>query len=203
MIGIVFETVTPFETPRRMADLVSWLDEARGIRHLHPLLTVAVFVVVFLEIHLFQDGNGRLSRVLTTLLLLKAGYSFVPYSSLESVIEHSKEAYYLSLRKTQSTIRSASPNWQPWLLFFMRALQQQKRRLAVKVEREKNALATLPELAVKILDYVRDQGRVTTRDMVREVGASPNTLKATFTSLVDKGLLLRHGGGRSTWYGLP
>lgn len=75
--------------------------------------------------------------------------------------------------------------------------------LAVKVEREKNALAALPELAIKILDYVRDNGRVTTRDMVRETGASPNTLKATFTSLVEKGLLVRHGGGRSTWYALP
>ena len=82
-------------------------------------------------------------------------------------------------------------------------LQQQKRRLAAKVEREKRALAALPELAVKILDYVGEQGRVTTRDMVREFGASPNTLKGTFTSLVDKGLLVRHGGGRSTWYGLP
>jgi Fic family protein len=203
MIGIVFETATPFDTPRRMAELVAWLDEEREIRRLHPLLTVAVFIVIFLEIHPFQDGNGRLSRVLTTLLLLQAGYSYVPYSSLESVIEHSKEGYYLSLRQTQSTIRTDAPNWQPWLLFFMRALQQQKRRLAVKVEREKISLATLPELAVRILDYARDQGRVTTRDMVREFGASPNTLKATFTSLVDKGLLLRHGGGRSTWYGLP
>lgn len=203
MIGIVFETATPFDTPHRMAELIAWLDEERAIRRLHPLLTVAVFIVVFLEIHPFQDGNGRLSRVLTTLLLLQAGYSYVPYSSLESVIEHSKEAYYLGLRQTQSTIRTNAPNWQPWLLFFMRALQQQKRRLAVKVEREKIALATLPELAVRILDYARDQGRVTTRDMVREFGASPNTLKATFTSLVDKGLLLRRGGGRSTWYGLP
>jgi Fic family protein len=203
MIGIVFETATPFDTPHRMTELVSWLNEAREMRHLHPLLIVAVFIVVFLEIHPFQDGNGRLSRVLTTLLLLQAGYGYVPYSSLESVIEHSKEGYYLSLRQTQSTIRTDTPNWQPWLLFFMRALQQQKRRLAVKVEREKISLATLPELAVKILDYARDQGRVTTRDMVREFGASPNTLKATFTSLVDKGLLLRHGGGRSTWYGLP
>ncbi|QMV19723.1 Fic family protein [Granulicella sp. 5B5] len=203
MIGIMFETATPFDTPHRMAELVAWLDEEREIRRLHPLLTVAVFIVVFLEIHPFQDGNGRLSRVLTTLLLLQAGYSYVPYSSLESVIEHSKEAYYLGLRQTQSTIRTDTPNWQPWLLFFMRVLQQQKRRLAVKVEREKIALATLPELAVRILDYARDQGRVTTRDMVREFGASPNTLKATFTSLVDKGLLLRHGGGRSTWYRLP
>lgn len=72
-----------------------------------------------------------------------------------------------------------------------------------EVEREKNALAALPELAVKILDYVRDHGRVTTRDMVRETGASPNTLKATFGSLVEKGLLVRHGGGRSTWYSQP
>jgi len=203
MIGIVFETATPFETPRRMTELVAWLKDARELGRLHPVLIVAVFIVTFLEIHPFQDGNGRLSRILTTLLLLQAGYAYVPYSSLESVVEHNKEAYYLALRQTQSTIRTEAPNWQPWLLFFMRALQKQKRHLAVKVEREKNALAALPELAVKILDYVRDHGRVTTREMVREAGASPNTLKATFGSLVEKRLLVRHGGGRSTWYGLP
>jgi Fic family protein len=203
MIGIVFETATPFDTPQRMTELVAWLNEARELRRLHPLLIIAVFIVVFLAIHPFQDGNGRLSRVLTTLLLMQAGYAYVPYSSLESVIENSKEGYYLALRQTQTTVRTDAPNWQPWLLFFMRALQQQKRRLAVKVEREKNALAVLPELAVKILDYVRDQGRVTTRDIVREHGASPNTLKATFTSLVEKGLLVRHGAGRAIWYGLP
>lgn len=203
MIGVVFETATPFDTPRRMLELVTWLKDASARARLHPLLMIGVFVVTFLEIHPFQDGNGRLSRILTTLLLLQAGYAYVPYSSLESVIETSKEAYYLALRQTQSTIRTEAPNWQPWLLFFLRALQQQKRRLAVKVEREKNALAVLSELAIKILDHVRDHGRTTTRDMVRETGASPNTLKATFTSLVTKGLLLRHGGGRSTWYGLP
>jgi Fic family protein len=203
MIGIVFETATPFDTPRRMTELLAWLEQARDLRRLHPLLIVSLFIVVFLAIHPFQDGNGRLSRILTTLLLLQAGYVYVPYSSLESVIENSKEAYYLALRQTQTTIRADAPNWQPWLLFFMRALQPQKRRLVVKVEREKNALAALPELAVKILDYVRDQGRVTTRDMVREFGASPNTLKVTFTSQVEKGLLVRHGAGRSTWYGLP
>jgi Fic family protein len=203
MIGIVFETATPFDTPRQMTELIAWLNQARELRCLHPLLIVAVFIVVLLAIHPFQDGNGRLSRILTALLLLQAGYAYVPYSSLESVIENSEEGYYLGLRQTQTTIRTDAPNWQPWLLFLMRALQQQKRRLAVKVEREKNALAALPELAVKILDYVRDQGRVTTRDMVRDFGASPNTLKVTFTSLVEKGLLVRYGAGRSTWYALP
>lgn len=203
MIGIVFETASPFDTPRRMQELLAWLTEARELARLHPLLTIAVFIVTFLAIHPFQDGNGRLSRVLTTLLMLQAGYAWVPYSSLENVIETSKEAYYLALRQTQGTLRSDSPDWQPWLVFFLRAVQQQKRRLAAKVEREKNAVAVLPELAIKILDYVRDHGRVTTRDMVREVGASPNTLKTLFTSLVQKGLLVRHGGGRSTWYSLP
>jgi predicted HTH transcriptional regulator len=80
-------------------------------------------------------------------------------------------------------------------MFFVRAMQKQKRHLAIKVERERNAIAELSELAIRILDYVRDHGRVTTRDMVREAGASPNTLKLSFSNLVAKGLLVRHGGG--------
>ena len=203
MIGIVFETATPFDTPRRMAELIAWLSEARDLKRLHSLLIVAVFTVTFLEIHPFQDGNGRLSRILTTLLLLQAGYAYVPYSSLESVVEHSKEDYYLALRQTQLTINSEAPNWQPWIMFFLRALQQQKRHLEAKIERERKAIAELSELAVKILEHVRSHGRVTTRDMVREAGASPNTLKATFRALVEKNLLVRQGGGRSIWYRLP
>jgi len=203
MVGIVFETATPFDTPRRMTELLTWLKDARELGRLHPLLIIAVFIVVFLEIHPFQDGNGRLSRVLTTLLLLQAGYVYVPYSSLESVVERSKESYYLALRQTQGTISTETPNWQPWLMFFMRALQQQKRHLAAKVEREKIVIATLPELAIRILDYARDQGRVTMSDMARTTGASKNTLKEHFRNLVDKKLLVKNGGGRSTWYALP
>jgi Fic family protein len=203
IIGVVFETATPFDTPQRMTELVGWLKDARELGRLHPLLIVAVFVVIFLAIHPFQDGNGRLSRVLTTLLLLQAGYAYVPYSSLESIVERSKDGYYLALRQTQATLAASTPNWQPWLQFFLRALQQQTRHLAEKIDREKRALAVLSELAVQILDYVRAHGRVTTRDLVREHGASPNTAKATFRTLVGKRLLIRHGAGRSTWYSLP
>lgn len=202
-IGIVFETATPFDTPRLMTELVAWLNEARDAGRLHPLLIIGVFIVVFLEIHPFQDGNGRLSRILTTILLLQAGYAYVPYSSLESVIEHSKEGYYLALRQTQGTIRTATPNWQPWLLFFLRALQQQKRRLAAKVEREKIVLAALPELAVQIVDHARQHGRVTIGDMIRVTGASRNTLKEHFRRLVALGHLEQHGTRKGTWYGLP
>jgi Fic family protein len=202
-IAVVFETASPFDTPRLMAELVAWLREAQELKRLHPLLVIAIFTVVFLEIHPFQDGNGRLSRVLTTLLLLKAGYAYVPYSSLEGVIENSKEGYYLALRQTQGTIRTATPNWQPWLIFFLRALQQQERRLAAKVERERVVIAALPELALQIIDYVRQHGRATMADMVRATGASRNTLKDHFRSLVKKRHLTRHGSGKGSWYALP
>lgn len=202
-IGIVFETATPFDTPRLMAELVGWLTSEREQRRLHPLLVIAVFTVVFLEIHPFQDGNGRLSRILTTLLLLQAGYAYVPYSSLESVVEQSKEGYYLALRQTQGSIRSEAPNWQPWLTFFLRALQQQMKRLAAKVEREKLVLPSLSELSLRILDHAREHGRVSAGHMIRLTGASRNTLKQQFRQLVDNGHLVRHGGGRTTWYTLP
>lgn len=201
-VGIVFETATPFNTPFLMSELTAWLKLMREEGRLHPLLIIGVFVVVFLEIHPFQDGNGRLSRILTTLLLLQAGYAYVPYSSLESVIEQSKEAYYLALRQTQGTIRTAAPNWQPWLVFFLQAMQQQKQRLARKVEREKLVLVTLPELSVQILEHARAHGRVTIGEMVKLTGTSRNTLKEHFRSLTEKNHLTQHGAGRTTWYSL-
>ncbi len=204
-VGIVFETATPFDTPRLMTELVSWVNQERqrevGAR-LHPLLIIALFVVVFLEIHPFQDGNGRLSRVLTTLLLMQAGYVYVPYSSLESVIEQSKEAYYLSLRQTQGTIRTESPNWQPWLVFFLRSLAEQVRRLEKKIEREKIVLASMPELQLRIVEFAREHGRVTIGETIRLTGASRNTLKQHFRTLVERGVLNQHGSGRGVWYDL-
>lgn len=201
-IGAVFETASPFETPGRMAELVAWVQTAQAEKRLHPLLIVAIFVLVFLEIHPFQDGNGRLSRILTTLMLLQAGYAYVPYASLESVIEQSKESYYLALRQTQVTIHSERPDWQPWVLFFLQALDRQKKRLAAKIEREKLVATQLPELSVRILDFAREHGRVSAGDMVRLTGASRNTLKQQFRQLVERGYLTRHGGGRTTWYTL-
>ena len=201
-IGIVFETATPFDTPRLMAELVSWVNDERETGQLHSLLIIAIFVVVFLEIHPFQDGNGRLSRVLTTLLLIQAGYAYVPYSSLESVIELNKEAYYLALRQTQGTIRTEAPNWQPWLVFFLRSLAEQVRRLEKKVEREKIVLAALPELSLQIVEFAREHGRVTIGDAIKLTGASRNTLKQHFRNLVERGHLNQQGSGRGVWYEL-
>jgi Fic family protein len=201
-IGIVFETTSPFDTPRLMAELVTWVKDEREKAQLHPLLIVAIFVVVFLEIHPFQDGNGRLSRALTTLLLIQEGYAYVPYSSLESVIELNKEAYYLALRQTQGSIRTEAPNWQPWLEFFLRSLAEQVRRLEKKVQREKIVLAALPDLSLQIVEFAREHGRVTIGEAIKLTGVSRNTLKQHFRNLVEHGHLHQQGGGRGVWYEL-
>lgn len=201
-VGIVFETATPFETPRLMRDLVEWTREELESSRLHPLLVIAVFVVRFLAIHPFQDGNGRLSRILTTLLLLRAGYAYVPYCSLESIIEKNKERYYLSLRQTQATLRSDVVNWQPWFLFFLQALSQQTQALSKKVERERLVMVSLPEPALRILEYAKEHGRVNIGDMAKLTGINRNTLKGYFRRLVADGHLILHGEKRGAWYTL-
>jgi len=201
-IGIVFQTASPFDTPRLMTELVSWVNAQREAKLLHPLLIAAIFVVVFLEIHPFQDGNGRISRALTTLMLLQAGYAYVPYSSMESVIELNKEAYYLALRQTQGTIRTEAPNWQPWLVFFIRSLAEQVRRLEKKVEREKLVLASLPELSLLIVEMVRERGRTTMSEIVQVTGGNRNTIKHHLRHLVERGHLSQQGSGRGVWYEL-
>ena len=201
-IGIVFETATPFDTPRLMAEIVTWVNDERDKAQLHPLLIVAIFVVVFLEIHPFEDGNGRLSRVLTALLLIQSGYTYVPYSSLESVIELNKEAYYLALRQTQGSIRTDAPNWQPWLVFFLRSLAEQVRRLEKKIEREKIVLAALPDLSLQIVEFIREHGRITIGEAIKLTGVSRNTLKQHFRRLVEHSHLNQQGAGRGVWYEL-
>jgi Fic family protein len=201
-LGVVFATTTPFSTPGEMAALITWTAKALRDEAVHPLIVIAVFIVSFLAIHPFQDGNGRLSRVLTTLLLLRSGYAYVPYSSLESVVEQTKEHYYIALRQAQGTIRTAKPDWQPWLVYFLGVLTEQKLRLEKKIARERILLGDLPELSVQILELCRERGQVTISDIVKATGASRNTIKDHVTALVDKAHLVRHGAGRGTWYAL-
>lgn len=201
-LGIVFETSSPFETPFRMGELITWTNQAYTENRLHPLLIIAIFIVEFLAIHPFQDGNGRLSRVLTTYLLLKSGYVYVPYSSLEAIIEQSKEGYYLALRQTQGTLKSDKPNWQPWLIFFLKALRQQKQRLEVKMEREKLLMGQLPALSLQMLDLAKSRGRITVKEIVTLTNANRNTIKKHLESLVTNNYLQQNGAGKGTWYSM-
>lgn len=199
-IGVIFETTSPFQTPLEMEQLVEWTRESLDQKSIHPLLAIAVFVVRFLAIHPFQDGNGRLSRILTTLLLLRAGYDYVPYSSLESVIEENKDLYYAALRKTQGTIGKPRPDWDSWIIFFLRCLKKQKDNLAAKLERERILARALPQLSAAILKLLEEHGRLTISDLERLTGANKNTLKVRLRELTESQRITRHGKARATWY---
>ncbi|WP_248127524.1 Fic family protein [Brucella pituitosa] len=202
-LGVVFETATPFDTPRDMEALVTWTRKAIDEESLHPLLIIAVFIVTFLAIHPFQDGNGRLSRVLTTLLLLRAGYLYVPYASLERVVEENKDLYYKALRRTQTTLKNDAPDWEPWIGFFLRALKKQKDSLAKRLDHEREqetADDALPELSVRILALFKSHDRLTPAAIQSGLRANRNTLKVRLRELVEAGRIKRHGKARATWY---
>jgi Fic family protein len=201
-IGVIFEAASPFQTPLEMQRLVEWTNQAITEKELHPLLVIAVFVVRFLAIHPFQDGNGRLSRVLTTLLLLRSGYVYVPYASLESVIEQNKDLYYAALRKTQSTFKRPDPDWEPWVLFFLRCLKKQKDTLSAKLQREHILVQELPPLAVSILKLLSEHERLKISEIERLTGANRNTIKLRLRELMHLQRISKHGQGRATWYTL-
>jgi Fic family protein len=200
-IGVIFETAAPFDTPRLMAELVSGTVATLREGELHPLLVIGAFVVHFLAVHPFQDGNGRLSRVLTTLLLLQSGYRHVLYSSLERIVEENKDGYYRALRASQKLIRSEEENLDDWLRFFLASLKKQKDILLGKIEREQ-LLEKLVPLEEKMLAIARERGRITIAGAVTLLAANRNTVKLHLRQLVQQGYLEQHGAGRGTWYSM-
>lgn len=199
MVGIVFETASAFQTPFLMQELLDWYRLEIEQKNHHPLIIIAVFLATFLLIHPFQDGNGRLSRSLTTLMLMRSGYVYTPYSSLENVIEETKQTYYAALRLTQKTIPTESPQWEPWVLYFLRALKQQMRRLEKKIANE-HLLQTIPELSVRILEVVKSLGNAKISDIEKLTQAHRSTIRIHINKLVEDGHLDRHGQRKGTYY---
>lgn len=201
-LGVVFQTASPFETPQKMKELVEWAQTAIQKTEIHSLLSISFFIVHFLAIHPFQDGNGRLSRILTTWLLLRAGYLYVAFSSFERIIEVNKEQYNLALRKAQSTLYGENSKLGDWVTFFLKSMVKQKAELEKKLEREM-LLEKLPELSSQMVIHIRDHGRATIGNIVAVTQANRNTIKVHLKDLVDAGRLVRQGTGKGTWYKLP
>lgn len=205
-IGVVFETATPFETPLKMQELIDWVNKNLSDKFYHPLIVIGIFVVEFLAIHPFQDGNGRLSRALTNLLLLKSGYLYIPYSSTESIVEDNKDGYYRALRQTQTTLNKET-NYEPWLMFFLKTLQKQKIRLEYKIEHIEEMPTSkqaknldLPELSANILEFFNSKDRATISEIVDFTGANMNTIKKHLANLIKQNYLTKHGKTRGAWY---
>ena len=202
-LEVVFETTSPFDTPTQMQNLLEWTRETLADNSYHPLIVTGIFNVVFLAIHPFQDGNGRLSRVLVSLLLLKTGYNYIPYASLESIVEKNKEAYYLSLQRTQKTLHNKKTDWLPWLRFFLHSLKRQKDHLSEKTK-VLGQYTALSHENMLIMQYIDSNQRMTIRDAETIIKTiSRSTIKNRFSQLVEQGLLVRHGKARGTWYSKP
>lgn len=199
--GVVFATATPFETPARMKALVAQTQAELDSKVQHPLLVIGTFIVHFLAIHPFQDGNGRVSRILTNLLLLRQGYAYVPFSSLEHVVEANKAAYYLALRSTQKTLGSPKENLEPWLLFFLRTLKTQKDALQDAIQ-EAGKIAPLDKLDSAIIQSVKKHGKLGLTALAELTGAKKDRLKVRLAKLAHAGRLERGGKGPATFYRL-
>lgn len=200
-IGTIFETATSFDTPRLMRELIQWTNDTLDDKFLHPLVTIGIFIVHFLAIHPFTDGNGRLSRALTILLMLKSRYSYMPYASMESVIEVNKDAYYRALHDTQKTIGSAKTDYEPWLTFFVTALQKQKKSLEAKIQNLRKADANaLSSTARELLALFAEKSELGMPELVEKTGKNPETIRKSVQNLVKKGFLIKLGTTRGASY---
>ncbi len=204
MTKVIFETTPPHLVRKEMEDLLSWTRARFKEKEIHPLLVVGLFVYEFLSIHPFQDGNGRLSRLLTTLLLLKSGYGFIQYISFEHQIENRKSDYYRALMNCQKRRKPGkAKDIAEWIHFFLGCLLE----LALKLEKKSDALedsgAYLNGRQKAVLNFLKQASPVKRSDVLaRFPEVSVNTLKKDLQHLVREGRLEKMGQRKGTTYTL-
>lgn len=196
---IMFETTPAYLTQKEMTELVDWATQAFGENRFHPLLIIANFIIEFLKIHPFEDGNGRLSRVLTNLLLLRSGYQFVEYVSHEQIIERRKDEYYIALRKSQETFKAENETIAPWLNFFFSALEEQATKALAYLE-EEQAEDTLSPKHYEVWKYISNKGEGGLGEIIEATGIARGTVRQALLRLVELRKVKQIGRGRATRY---
>ncbi|MBU0597175.1 Fic family protein [Patescibacteria group bacterium] len=198
-IAILFDTVPAYLTPGQMQDLVEWTQKTLTENKYHPLLIIGNFLVEFLKIHPFTDGNGRLSRVLTNLLLLQAGYLYIPYVSHEKLVEDNKPDYYVALRRSQKTISTENENIGDWLNFFLDIVLKQS-EMAVELLSKENIEKILSEKQLTVWQYIERTKEAGTGDIAKNTKIARPTVKQTLDVLLRLKKIERIGLGRSARY---
>jgi Fic family protein len=201
MSGWVFPTLPPHLIKEKTEDLLTWIEFELRQGERHPALVIAAFVLAFLAISPFARANGRTARVMMGLLLQRAGYTYIPYASLESRIEGSREAYLEALMQARARLWSGDADIEPWLLFFLKMMDSHRERLETKLALERQA-QTFPPLQREILETVREHGSVDAALLLRATGANRNTLKDNLRRMVNRGVLEKTGQRRGTRYQL-
>jgi Fic family protein len=198
-VGILFNTTPANLAPKEMQELVEWTQSAIDNQRYHPLLIIANFLVQFLQIHPFQDGNGRISRILTNLLMLQAGYAYMPYASHEKIIEDNKPEYYLALRQSQKTFKTDHETLVPWLAFFLDVTLHQS-KMALDLFSEENVEKLLSPRQLEVWQYMQDAIEVTPRELSGKLGIPRPTINQVLSKLLDLKMIERLGLGRATRY---
>lgn len=198
-VGVLFDTTSAYLAPKEMQELVEWTQKALKEKRYHPLLTVSNFFVEFLQIHPFQDGNGRLSRVLTNLLLLKEGYLYMPYVSHEKFVEDNKPEYYLALRQSQKTFKTENETIIPWLDFFLTIFLKQS-EMAIELLSKENIERLLTQKQLAVWDYLQKVDSATPREISEQTKVAYPTVRQAIDKLMRLKKIERIGQGRSTSY---
>jgi len=197
--AVLFNPTEPHLTAPEMRELLEWTNACLKNGEFHPILVVANFVVEFLAIHPFHDGNGRLSRILTNLLLARTGYTYVPYGSLEKIIEDHKTEYYISLRTSQKNIKSPKAEVAPWIHFFVNTMIRQVEILQGFLEKTPDE-SILSENQNRTLKLFKENEVLTNRLVSESLLIPSVTAKQILGRLVELKLIKRLGSGRSTRY---
>lgn len=198
-IGVIFDTTPAYLTPKQMLELVEWTKYALKAKLSHPLIIVGNFLVEFLNIHPFKDGNGRLSRILTNLLLLQAGYLYMPYVSHEKLVENQKPKYYIALRKSQKTFKKGVGDIVPWLEFFLDTILAQSRE-AISLMSQEFIEDILSNKQIAVWQYLQSTDEATPKEIADKTKVAYATVRQTLSKLLDLKKIERVGMGRSSRY---
>ena len=197
----IFNTTEPHLVDKQMDELTEWTNTELANQDFHSLFVIATFVYEFLSIHPFQDGNGRLSRLLTLLLLLREGYDFVQYISFEDIIERRKSDYYRTLMAGQQKRGTEAEIIGDWMLFFLSSLEEIILKLTEKYERYLLVGGYLNERQTHLLEIIRQRGVVKLSDLVPILSdVSSKTLSRDLKLLASEVLIEKVGKGRSLTY---
>ncbi len=198
-LGVLFDTVPAYLTPKEMQELAEWTNGALKNNTYHPLLTIGNFLVEFLNIHPFIDGNGRISRILTNFLLLKSGYEYMPYVSHEKIVEDNKPEYYIALRRSQKTIKKENGDVTPWLNFFLDVLLEQSKR-AIELLSKENIEKLLSPKQLAVWKYLNTVSEATPAEMSKAAKVARPTINQALDKLLRLKKIERIGLGRTTRY---
>jgi Fic family protein len=198
---IIFSTTEPSLVSFEMLELIEWTNEQQEKNQIHQLLLIGNFIYDFLSIHPFQDGNGRLSRLLTTLLLLQNEYAFIQYISFENHIEQNKKEYYETLMSGQKNRGNKNEKIDNWLIFFLESLKKLTYKLDLKYIEFKSKGAYLNDRQKRIKDFILQHQPLKVSDIAKQfTDIQLSTLKKDLQYLRDEQVLRMIGKGKGSFY---